>query len=183
MAILRAAYPQFYARKTDGDVKIAVTLWTEMFSDDDFLTVAAAVKSLLKTRESNFPPSIGEVTAEIRRLRHPDEMTAAEAWGLVFRAICNSSYNSAVEFDKLPAQIQRLVGGPAQLAEWAAMEQEHVSTVVASNFQRSYRARVEADNRVESMPSSVRVYIDSLTEATRMRCLGEAGRLENLKSR
>lgn len=183
MAILQAAYPQFYARKTEADVKTAVALWSDLFSDESYRTVAVAVKSLLRVRESSFPPSIGEVTAEIRRMRHPHEMTAAEAWGLVFRAISNSSYNSQTEFNRLPPQVQALVGGPAQLAEWAGMEQEHISTVVASNFQRSYRARVEADNRMEAMPSSIRDYILTIAETTRMRGLGEAGRLKNPETR
>jgi hypothetical protein len=76
----------------------------------------------------------------------PNEMTEAEAWALVRKAASNSFYGQAAkEFDKLPPILQRLVGTPNQLRDWGMMDSNEFNTVVASNFQRSYRARVKSD--------------------------------------
>ena len=64
-------------------------------------------------------------------------MTAQEAWNLVARAIRNSGYESRKEYDNLPPDIQRLVGSPEQLRDWAMMDSSTVHSVVASNFQRA----------------------------------------------
>lgn len=168
MAVLETAYPMFYAKKTQQEREDAIRLWAEMFADEPGELVAMAVKALIKTRASTFPPGIGEITEKIQQLTQPNEMTELEAWGLVLKAIGNSNYNSGEEFQKLPPVLQKLVGSPSQLREWAAMDSETLNSVVASNFQRSYKIRAKSERDYLALPSSVKTYVASITGGMRM---------------
>ena len=87
---------------------------------------------------------------------------------MVARAIRNGTYGAKKEFDALPQVIQRLVGSPNQLKEWAAMDADVVSSVVASNFQRSYKARVASERELLSLPGDVRAAMQSLADGMKM---------------
>lgn len=168
MDILEAAYPQFYKSQNDTDKKKAMALWAEMFRDDDVAIVAAAVKSLIETDEKGFPPHIGSVKAKIRLITGSDEMTELEAWNLVSKAIRNSGYEAKEEFDKLPANIRRLVGSPNQLREWAMMDADTVQSVIGSNFQRSYKVVAQREKEIAKLPTEVKNLIGNLAESKKM---------------
>ena len=168
MAVLETAYPMFYAKKTQQEREDAIRLWAEMFADEPGEVVAVAVKALIKSRVSTFPPGIGEITEKIQQIMQPDQMTELEAWGLVLKAVSNSNYNSGEEFKKLPAVVQRLVGSPTQLREWAAMDSETLNSVVASNFQRSYKVRAKNEQDYLALPSSVKTFMASIAEGMKM---------------
>lgn len=168
MAVLETAYPMFYAKKTQQEREDAIKLWAEMFADEPGEVVAMATKALIKSRVSTFPPGIGEITEKIQQIMQPDQMTELEAWGLVVKAVSNSTYNSGEEFKKLPPVVQRLVGAPSQLKEWAAMDSETLNSVVASNFQRSYKVRAKNERDYLALPSSVKTFMASITEGMRM---------------
>lgn len=168
MAVLETAYPLFYAKKTQQEREDAIKLWAEMFAEEPAEVVAMAVKALIKSRVSTYPPGIGEITEKIQQIMQPEEMTELEAWGLVLRAVSNSNYNSGEEFQKLPPVLQRLVGAPSQLREWASMDRETLNSVVASNFQRSYKVRAKNEREFLALPSSVKTFMASIAEGMRM---------------
>lgn len=164
LSVLKAAYPDFYRNMDRRDADAVVSLWEDMFRDDHVEIVAAAVKALIASDEKQYrPPHIGAVKAYIRKITQPQEMTEAEAWGLIRKASENSIYGSQTEFDKLPPIIQRLVGSPSQLKEWAMMDSDEFQTVVASNFQRSYRAKATAEREYQAIPSDVKAIAESLS--------------------
>ena len=101
MNVLNAAYPGFYAKSSDAERKQILSLWAEMFREDDVALVAAAVKALIVAEASSFPPTIGQVKARLRQITTPQEMTEGEAWALVAAAIRNSAYDSRREFERL----------------------------------------------------------------------------------
>jgi len=168
MAVLETAYPMFYAKKTQQEREDAIKLWAEMFADEPGELVAMAVKALIKSRVSTFPPGIGEITEKIQQITQPDQMTEMEAWSLVAKAVSNSAYNSGEEFKKLPPVVQRLVGAPSQLREWAVKDGEVFNSVVASNFQRSYKVRAKNEQDYLALPSSVKAFMASLAEGMKM---------------
>lgn len=182
MAILQTAYPQFYAKKTTEEMNDAINLYMVMFEDEPAELVGMAVKALIKTRVSSWPPSIGEINEKIMQITQPDEMTEMEAWYFVSRAICNSAYNSAEEFAKLPPVVQRIVGSPNQLREWALMDSGTINSVVSSNFQRSYKARAKNERDYLALPSSVKSYMLSLSDGMKMPQLPTAAEEEQRRS-
>ena len=155
--ILKTAYPRFYAGADAREMAQTVELWAELFAEDDVALVAAAVKALIAADVREFPPLIGTVKEQLRRLAAPDELTEAGAWALVARAVKNGLYGAREEFDRLPPLVRRLVGGPSQLRDWALMDSTSLHSVVASNFQRSYRAAAGRARAADKLPAGVRV--------------------------
>lgn len=164
MDILATAYPRFYSGPNAPDPVKAVALWAEMFAEDDVAIVAAAVKALIATDEKGFPPHVGAVKAKVRQLTQPAGMTPQEAWNLVAKAIRNSAYESREEFNKLPTDLQRLVGSPNQLRDWALMDSDTVHSVISSNFQRSFSIRKKADDDFKALPGDVKALVGSVAE-------------------
>ena len=61
LSVLRGAYPAFYRDTSRQEAEAIVNLWAEMFADEDYLLVGAAVKSLIVSDSKGFPPVIGQV--------------------------------------------------------------------------------------------------------------------------
>ena len=154
--ILTGAYPRFYAGASDDALDSATDIWASVFVDDDPRLVMAAVKSFIESDEKGFPPVPGQIKGKIRLITEQGEMTELEAWGIVAKALKNSGYGAKEEFDKFPPIIRRIVGSPAQLRDWGMMDSETVHSVLASNFQRSYRAIAAKEREFERLPPDVR---------------------------
>lgn len=165
MAAISAAYPRLYASQEDADIDAAISLWTEMFADDAPEVVAAAVKSFIANDEKGFPPVIGQIKAHVVKIIGGTEKSELEAWGEVKKALSNSGYHAAEEFAKLDPVIQRIVGSPSQLREWAMADIDVVDSVIASNFQRSYRASAKQHREYLALPSQVKDFIKAASES------------------
>lgn len=191
MSVLKAAYPNYYREMRRDEAEAIVGLWTEMFKDDPAEVVAVAVKAHIATDKKGFPPHIGAIREAITKIKAPKEMTELEAWGKVLRAINGASMspnsrrmrNGVLEeltsaernFNALPEVLQRLVGSPSQLSDWAKMDTDVVNSVVASNFQRSYNARAKHERERLALPGDVRQVMDVLSEGMRMPALTDGG--------
>lgn len=165
MDILTTAYPAFYNGRNAPDMRMTVNLWAEMFAEDDVKIVAAAVKALIATDDKGFPPHIGAVKGRIRQISNPDEMTEQEAWALISKALRDGYYNAEVEFAKLPPLVQDVVHDPRQLREWSMMDESTVQSVVASNVQRSFRAKAQSKRDFEALPKDVQALAKTFAAA------------------
>lgn len=174
MDILSAAYPRFYSGPDAPDMRSVINLWAEMFAREDVALVAAAVKSIIEGDEGGFPPNIGQVKAKMRLLTGTEDMTEAEAWNQIARAVRNGIYGANEEFQRLTPLLQRIVGSPAQLREWAMMDSRTLHSVVASNFQRSYRTAALREREMEKLPPEVRTMVQRM-EAKGARLPGSGG--------
>lgn len=166
--VLQAAYPAFYSGKTGAELSKIANLWWTMFADDNPALVGAAVKAIITESDSTYPPNIGVVKEKMRQLTAPNEMSEAEAWNLIAKAIRNSGYDSKKEFEKLPPVLQKIVGSPSQLRDWGMMDSETVHSVVASNVQRAFRTVSKRENELAKLPSDVKAIIGGLTEKMRL---------------
>lgn len=165
MDILTTAYPTFYNGRNAPDMRMTVNLWAEMFAEDDVKIVAAAVKALIATDDKGFPPHIGAVKGRIRQISNPDEMTEQEAWALISKALRDGYYNAEAEFAKLPPLVQDVVHDPRQLREWSMMDESTVQSVVASNVQRSFRAKAQSRRDFEALPKDVQALAKTFAAA------------------
>lgn len=172
MSVLKAAYPNYYKDMKRSEAESIVSLWAEMFKDEPAELVAVAVKAHIANDKKGFPPHIGAIKDAIIKIAQPKEMTEIEAWALVQSACRNAIYGAAEEYKKLPEVLQRLVGSPQQLKEWAMMDADVVHSVVASNFQRSYKVRAASEREVLALPSDVRQVVAQLAAGMTTRELG-----------
>ena len=156
LSVLRGAYPAFYRDITKQEAESTIALWESMFDEEPYELVAAAVKAFISGDGKGFPPAIGQIKERIRLITTPEEMTEQEAWSLVSKALRNSTYGSEEEFKKLPPEVQAVVHDPGQLKQWAMSPADEVETVIASNFQRSFRAKQKATKEYMALPTEVK---------------------------
>ena len=140
--VMNAAY-------ASGDVMFTsakqVEVWHSMLEDLDCEVAKKAVLNLIARSEKK--PTIAAIRKEYFELVAPDTLNEQAAWDMVRDGIRNGTYGAVDEFNKFPEVIQRAVGSPMSLTEWAALESSEVETVVQSLFKRAYRAEVERQSR------------------------------------
>ena len=162
LAMIKAAYPNFYRDMPRADLVAAVNLWQKQFSEYNVSVVKTALHALIATRKEGYPPTIGAVKEQIAKLTAPQQLSEAEAWALVSRAARNGTYGYQQEFEKLPPEIQRVVGRAEQLRAWAMMEADEVESVVASNFMRAFRTAAAREREELLLPQVVREALPEL---------------------
>lgn len=165
---LQLNYPDFSRDWSDAVINAKINLWFMHFRDDDYKDVLTAVMAHIATDTNRSIPPVGVIKAKLVEIRNGDSMTELEAWGLVQKALRNSTYCSVDEFAKLPPVVQRLVGSPNQLREWAMMDTETISSVVASNFQRSYKVRAVKEREFLALPSAVQQAMTQIADRMKM---------------
>ena len=168
LAVLKAAYPHAFKGMTRKDGEAMAQLWRRQFENESYSEVDAAVNALISTRTAGYSPTIGEVKEQIQRIRKNNDLDELAAWALVSKACCNGIYGYREEFAKLPPDVQRAVGTPEQLKEWAQMDVETVQSVVASNFQRSYRTTVARRKDFDKLPASVQDVVKQISGNMKM---------------
>lgn len=168
IAIMQSNYPDDFRGMSDKAMNAKINLWFMQFRDDDYMEVLAAVMAHIATDTNRFMPPVGVIKAKLTEIRLPEEMTPQEAWELVSRAARNSAYNSGEEFAKLPPVVQRIVGTPMQLKEWASMDTDTLQSVVSSNFQRSFKVRASKEREFLALPSAVQQTMAQIASGMKM---------------
>ena len=114
-----------------------INTWQFLFEEYDAREVAEAIKAFIKNSGSAFAPSPSQLFEYLYKPVKVQQMNEQEAWGLVMKAIRNSTYHAKEEFEKLPSAAQKAIGSAEQLKEWAMSESFNAS-VQASLFERTY---------------------------------------------
>lgn len=163
--IIKAAYPKFYQRMTEEDIKNMHEVWSMVISDYDYKTACAGVQSYIINDREGFPPSPGQIIDHIHKLTEKTEnrLSEGEAWGLVRKAISNGIYGAEEEFNKLPPIVQTAVGSPDVIRTWAQGDIDSMS-VIQSNFERAYRNAKERHIEESKLPENVKALIEQMTE-------------------
>ncbi len=143
LSIITEVYPAF---RKDRNISATAKVWQKIFEHTPYEAVEQALMAYIATDTKGFPPVPGAINERIRQAGELDGLTENDAWILVLKAASRGIYNSAEEFAKLPEEVQRAVGHPRQLHEWAMLDAGEVNTVIASAFRRAWRARKELEN-------------------------------------
>lgn len=154
--IITASFPNWHP----ADLKITVNTWAAVLKDYDYKQAETALMVYISTDTSGFAPSIGQVIDKMHVAEDFTELNEMEAWALVSRAIKNGNYGAEEEYAKLPPDIQKAVGDPANLRNWAKADMHSVETVIQSNFMRSFRAVADRKKEYRRLPGQVRELID-----------------------
>lgn len=163
LMVVQSVYPNF----NPPDKSIAIDAWQTMLSDYPYQKVEAALKAFVRSDKKGFPPSVGQLIDKMQMIFNTDaELNELAAWGLVLKAIRNSAYNSETEFAKLPPLVQKAVVSPAQLKEWALMEDLDGTglNVLQSNFMRTYRREEERQKELDKMSPDLLALIEKPAE-------------------
>ena len=156
LATLQAFYPDAFRGMSEEATQLKIELWREMFADEPGSLVQAAVKAYISTDKKGFMPVPGQIKEQMSIITKQDPEGEQEAWDRVVKALGNSTYNSATEFEKLPEDIKRAVGSANILKDWAAVDTSQLQTVIASNFKRDYRNIVSQRKDLAKVPNAVK---------------------------
>lgn len=158
--IITATYPNMYKGITSDVLQNMISIWHEILKEYDYNLVQMALKSYIANDTKGFPPTPGQIVGHLRNLikvsQNDETMNGIEAWGLVSKALRNSLYNAEEQFNKLPALVQKAVGSPMILKEWASLGVDEVQTVTHSNFLRTYGAVVKREEELDCIPTDVK---------------------------
>ena len=144
-----------YPNYKPNNLSETVDVWQMMLSDYDYNLVSMALKSYILSDTSGFAPAIGQIVAKMHAITQPQELNEMEAWSLVSKAIRNSIYNASDEYAKLPPIVQKAVGLPSQLMQWA-IDDSYNESVVSSNFMRCYRIELAREKELSMLPEDAR---------------------------
>lgn len=159
LMVVQAAYPNYNPQ----DKTITVNLWSEMLEEFSYQQVNAALKAYIRTDKSGFAPSIGDVVDKVQTIFGAESENDAEAWNLVWKAIKSSGEFERAKrnFENLPEIIQKSIGSPGQLMEWALTQNLNIE-VVSSNFKRTYRTELQRKQEIQKLSPDVLKLMNSL---------------------
>ena len=155
--ILVKAMKAVYTQPTFIPDQDAFDVWYSMLKDLDYAVASRAVQMHMQTEE--YPPTVAGIRKQSVKITENTEndLNEIEAWSIVWKAICNSGYHAEEEFAKFPSVIQRAVHSPAQLREWALLENidGKTITVLQSDFQRTFRVEQQKEREKQKLSPDV----------------------------
>ena len=151
---IQTTYPNW---KPQGSLSLVVDVWHEYLAEFKYGDIVAAVKRFVLTDTSGFAPSVGQIINQLREMTSGEELSDLEAWGMVSRALRNGTYGANEEFAKLPPLVQKAVGTPANLRNWAMAEDGSVETVIMSQFLRTYKTVCARETKNMMLPPGLRL--------------------------
>ena len=143
--------------KPQGDLSLVIDVWHEYLEGFTYEEILCAVKCYVLSNTSGFAPDVGQIVGMLQKMAQKDEITDLEAWALVSRAIKNGYYGAEEEFDKLPPMVQKAVGSPMNLRNWATTDMKSIETVVMSQFLSAYKTECKRATELAMIPNSMRI--------------------------
>lgn len=148
------------------EIQFTIKAWHQLIADYDFKTMQAALYAYVSTDTKGFAPSPGQLKSQIPV---PNDMTALEAWSMVYGRIGSSIYHAKENFESLPDTIKRAVGSADVLRQWAMTDSSQL-TVIQANFIKTYNNEKQKQSELMKIPASVR---NVLSTAANKLLLGE----------
>lgn len=169
---IQSVFPNFHIENKT----FTVDTWNMVLQDFRYEDVEMALISYVRTETRGFAPSPGQLIEKINLITCPKELNEQEAYSIVQQAVNRSGSNYMEEFEKLPYLIQKTVGRPSQLRDWA-LEENPNHEVRASNFMRNYRTELERQKEIQKLPAGIKELIRQVNEKS------ESKRLEYANQR
>ena len=151
---IQTTYPNW---KPQGDLSLVIDVWHEYLADFTYQEILCAVKAYVLSDTSGFAPSVGQVIGMLQKIAKKEEINDLEAWAMVSKALRNGYYGAEEEFDKLPPLVQKAVGSPMNLRNWAASDTKSVESVIMSQFISAYKTECKRATEQALIPESVRI--------------------------
>lgn len=156
----------FYPNYQVENKEFTINAWYSIIGDCDYKPMEKALRAYITTDTSGFAPSIGQLINKLHEVQSPQELNEMEAWLLVSKALRNGTYGAIEEFNKLPPLVQKAVGSPDNLRNWAQTDSESIENVVQSNFMRTYRTVVNRAKEYRKMPKDIQALIESTNRSS-----------------
>lgn len=127
---IRSIWPNTLATRESMEI------WYQVLSDLDYKDASSGVSAYIKTE--HYPPMPADIRKFSKVTKERPTLGEGEAWELVRIALRNSTYNAEKEYEKLPNDVKRAIGGPATLRSMAMSTSWNEDTERAL-FVKAYR--------------------------------------------
>jgi len=163
LTVLTEVYPKFEV----NDIKAQV--FYELLGDLDYSILQTAIKKHMLTND--YPPTIAELRKQALEIMNPSiQMTAAEAWGEVQKAI---RYYGWYREEEALASMSEGARKITQYIGWQNICEAENIDVLRGQFFKMY-GQVEAREKTEALlPESIRNNVKALTDKIGKPMLGE----------
>ncbi|MFA5715844.1 MAG: replicative helicase loader/inhibitor [Candidatus Paceibacterota bacterium] len=166
--ILAATYPNHRQFSDSDQILKTAKIWASLLED---IPVKLAVKAVEKhCMLSKFPPSIAEIRERATEIMNPEtEITAADAWGYVMKAI--RGYGSCREheaLDSLPEIVKKVV----TIIGWKDICLSEEPDIIRAQFRMAFEKIAKSDKETKSLPKAFKKQIEGLAEG--LKTLDEA---------
>ena len=141
-----------------------VNAWHWALEEYPAAGIKAALQIYFKTNNTGFAPSVSQLINAMYQPKENRQLSEGEAWALVKKAIKDGNYHAEERYNELPPIIQRAVGSPNMISQWAQTDSDEVNTVIMSNFQRTYRALLQKQSFSDKVPESLSEIVMKVTD-------------------
>jgi len=156
IAMIMEEYPKAFNISNAKSLECKVNLWQRVFADDDFTEAVQAFEMFLANDIKGFPPVPGQLKYYIAQKVMKDTLTEQEAWDLVRSAISRGLYHSREEYEKLPEEVRKSVGGSGNIQAWANLDTYMLDGDIRRDFMRRYRQEVDRTAMLVKLPIEAR---------------------------
>lgn len=156
LRIITSVYPNAY--KDKAMLRDAIETWAVIFMNDPAEQINAAIYIYIN-QPHEYAPKPGQLRDIIYNQMHRDELSEADAWALVAKAIRNGTYGAEDEFNKLPETVQKAIGSPQYLRD-LAMSEDLNTSVESSNFFKRYRVIMERQKNDSAIPEAINAIME-----------------------
>lgn len=152
---IQTIYPTFQV----NDPQNTLDEWARFLGGVGVDTMNASL-NLYVIEGHDFAPNVGQLLNMAMRVaqRNKEDMSAAEAWSLVQRAVENGIYGAEAEFAKLPERVKRCIGSAEQIRSMA-IDAEYNEGVQKGIFLKQYEAQLKRERDVAALPSTMREFV------------------------
>lgn len=157
---ISSLYPNFKPE----DKTMTINSWHWALADYPVQVIKGALQIYLKTNNTGFAPSVSQLIGCAYAPKENSALSEGEAWALVKRAIQDGNYHAEERFDELPEIVQKAVGSPNMIRQWAGTDSTEVNTVIMSNFQRAYKTVLQREQFNEKVPEALSELVMNITE-------------------
>ena len=162
IASIKAVYPNFNI--APEEMAFTINAWHTMLEEYPYEGIQAAFQIYVKTNNTGFPPAVSQLIGSMYAPKKNEALSEGEAWALVKRAIKDGNYHAEERYNELPPAIQRAVGSPNMIKQWAQTDSDEVNTVIMSNFQRTYKAVLEKREFGEKVPQALSDIVNRIAD-------------------
>lgn len=141
-----------------------VNAWHWALGEYPATGIKAALQIYVKTNNSGFAPSVSQLINAMYQPKENKQLSEGEAWAMVKRAIQDGCYHAGERYNELPPIIQRAVGSPNMISQWAQTDSDTVNTVIMSNFQRTYRTLLQKQSFNDKVPETLSGLVTGIVE-------------------
>lgn len=138
LARIRAMYPNEKQLSAE-ELKFKIEMWADALKCVTYAQILEAFKAYYTTMDTGFAPQVGQL---LNYIRHKNKLSETEIKIALQRALCDSTYHAEEQFERLPDDLKRIIGTPAELRRQAMRENDD-SKIFIAQVCKEYRARVD----------------------------------------